>query len=113
MSVPCIWAIYDVLFTESFGFRPSSIPDFNSSMQALAIGILIPLLSSIIPIQRALSQNMTDALQPRAQGQGILVTFTDNQSKNFLPKLLFGSISVIFGICIYYFLPLGLLMQNY
>ena len=53
---------------------------------------------------------MTDALQPRAAGQGMLITLTDNSQKNFLPNVLFGSISVIFGICIYYFLPLGLLM---
>ena len=43
----------------------------------------------------------------------MLITLTDNSSKNFVPNVLFGSISVIFGICIYYFLPLGLLMQNY
>ena len=43
----------------------------------------------------------------------MLITLTVNSSKNFVPNVLFGSISVIFGICIYYFLPLGLLMQNY
>lgn len=55
---------------------------------------------------------MTDALQPRASG-GMLITLTDNSKKNYVPKLLSGSITVIFGICIYYFLPLGLMLQDF
>ena len=43
----------------------------------------------------------------------MLITLTDNSKQNYLPKVLFGTISVIFGICIYYFLPLGLMMQNF
>ena len=50
LSIPCIWMIYSVLFTENLGFRPSNLPDWYASTQALAIGIFIPLLSSIIPI---------------------------------------------------------------
>ena len=81
----------------------------------MVIGILIPFLSSIIPIKRALSYNLTDALNvtQRAKTTGILITFTDNESKNLLPYLIFGSISVAFGTAIYYFLPLGLVSVNF
>ena len=41
-----------------------------------------------------------------------MVSITDNASKNTLPYLLFGSVAVLFGISIYYFLPLGLITQK-
>jgi hypothetical protein len=48
----------------------------------------------------------------RAKNSGILITFTDNSTKNLIPYIIFGIISVLFGISIYYFLPNGLLSQN-
>lgn len=62
VALPCIYLIYSVLFKSNFGFMPSVIPDWGATTQALAIGILIPILSSIIPIKRALSKNLSDAL---------------------------------------------------
>ena len=56
---------------------------------------------------------MTDALNTmRSNNTGILITFVDNSSKNIIPYVLFGSITVLFGVSIYYFLPLSLLTQN-
>mgnify|MGYP000368415639 CR=1 FL=1 len=113
-SVPSIWFIYSMLFTEDLGYMPSILPGWYASIQALIIGIFIPLLSSIVPIKRAISKNLTDALntQRSAKSAGLLVTFTDNDSNNLIPYILFGSITVLFGISIYYFLPLGLLTMN-
>mmetsp|Transcript_2381 Transcript_2381/g.3285 ORF Transcript_2381/g.3285 Transcript_2381/m.3285 type:complete len:137 (+) Transcript_2381:1717-2127(+) len=42
-----------------------------------------------------------------------MITFLDNTSKNLVPYVIFGSISVAFGVAVYYFLPLGLLSMNY
>ena len=71
--------VYSLLFTEDLGFKPSIVPDWYSTVQALLIGIFIPILSSIIPIKRALSKNLTDSLNTqRAKNSGILITFTDN-----------------------------------
>ena len=61
-SVPAIFAIYKLLFTPEMGFSPTVLPDWYSTIQALTIGIMIPVLSSIIPIQRALSKTLVDAL---------------------------------------------------
>ena len=44
------------------GFEPVIIPDANATLQALAIALLIPALSSILPIRRALGTNLNDAL---------------------------------------------------
>ena len=113
MSVPCIWLVYSSLFSKDLGFMPSILPERYATIQALAIGILIPLLSSIIPIKRANSKNLTDALNTqRSQNSGLVITFTNNSTKNVIPYVMFGSISVVFGISIYIFLPLGLLSQN-
>ena len=114
LSIPCIWFVYSMLFNDDLGFSPSVFPGWYASIQALLIGIFIPLLSSIVPIKRAISKNLTDALNTqRANNSGIIVTFTNNSSKNIIPYVLFGSITVLFGISIYYFLPLSLLTMNF
>ncbi len=93
---------------------PSIIPSGNSIEIALFVGILIPLLSSIIPIRRALSVNLTDALNvSRSKNQGVLITFVDNKTKDIVPYLLLGSVAVVFGIGIYYGLPDALLELNF
>ena len=90
------------------------MPAWGATVEAISIGIFIPIFSSIIPIQRVLSKNLTDALNTqRAKTSGVLITFTNNASKNVIPYLIVGTISVVFGIAIYYFLPLSLLLQNY
>ena len=110
LSVPCIWLVYAMLFSEDLGFRPSIMPGWYASIQALIIGIFIPLVSSIIPIKRAISVSLTDSLNTqRAKNSGVLITFTNNSTKNIVPYILFGTITVLFGISIYYFLPLSLL----
>ncbi len=112
-ALPCIYLVYSVLFTEDLGFSPSIIPSFYASTQALLIGIFIPVISSIIPIKRALSKSLNDSLNvQRSKNSGVMITFTDNKSKNLVPYIIFGSISVAFGASIYYFLPLGLLSLN-
>ena len=114
LYVPAIYLIYSVLFTADMGFHPNLLPDWYATSQALVIGICIPMISSIIPIKRALSKNLTDALNTqRAKTTGMIITFTDNSTKNIVPYLLFGGISVLFGIMVYYFLPLSMLKMNY
>lgn len=49
----------------------------------------------------------------RSRSTGVLVTIMDSSKDNVVPYILFGLITVVFGISIYYFLPLALLSQNY
>ena len=62
LCFPCIWIVYAMLGTDDLGFMPTIAPGWYATIQALAIGIIIPLLSSIVPIKRAISKNLTDAL---------------------------------------------------
>lgn len=41
-----------------------------------------------------------------------MITFTDNSKKNIVPYLIFGFITVTFGVAVYLLLPLALISQN-
>ena len=49
----------------------------------------------------------------RSKNQGTISTFINSKAVDIVPYLLFGSVSVIFGIGIYYGLPLALLELNF
>ena len=114
MAWPAIFTMYKTLFNSSLGYMPSIVPSGSAVAGALFVGVLIPLLSAIIPIRRALSANLNDALNvTRGKNPGVLISFIDNRTKDVVPYLLFGSVSVIFGIGIYYGLPVAMLQLNF
>ena len=113
IALPCIYFVFKLLFGDELGFIPAIAPSSVATIEALALGILIPVLSSIIPIRRALSKNLNDSLSTqRSKQSGVLISFIDNSKKNLVTYVLFGLVTVIFGISVYYFLPLGLLSMN-
>ena len=70
-------------------------------------------MSSIVPIRRGLSVNLTDALDvSRSKSKGADITIVDNKALTVGPYLLFGSLAVIFGVAVYYGLPYSLLQLN-
>ena len=62
VSIPLIYFLYSVLFKSSLGYMPSVLPTLGATLRAVFVGLLIPLLSSIVPIRRVLSADLTDAL---------------------------------------------------
>ena len=62
MSIPSINGIYKSLFTEDMGVNTTPLPNGFAIQQALIVGLIIPMLSSIAPIQSALSKNLNDSL---------------------------------------------------
>ena len=75
-SIPLMYMLYAILFTEDLGFEHSLYPEAVAVTQALCLGLLIPTISAIIPIRRALSTNLNDALTPqRSKSTGILVSY--------------------------------------
>ena len=113
VAFPTIYILYDSTFSDSLGYMPSIVPSAGAFARALIIGILIPLLSSIIPIRRALDTNLTDALNvTRSKSSGVLVSITNLQTKNLIPYIIFGVTACVFGIAIYYGLPLAMLELN-
>ena len=114
LAFPIIYGLYSSLFSDSLGYIPSVIPSWSAFLWAIFIGVLIPFLSAIVPIKRALSTNLTEALNvSRSKSTGVLITFINNKEKDVGSYLLFGSIAVLFGISIYYGLPVALLELNF
>ena len=71
-------------------------------------------MSSIIPIKSALAKNLNDSLDlNRSKSQAINIKILDPKKTNMGSYIVFGLIGVIYGLGIYYFLPLALLSFNF
>ena len=56
---------------------------------------------------------MNDALNVhRSKNKGVLIEFIDNMTKDVIPYLLFGTVSIVFCASIYFGLPLSILANN-
>ena len=113
LYVPVMMLVFSYLFTDELGFKPSYMPSRRAALQALFLGIFIPAVSAIIPVQSALAKSLADSLTiGRSKLSGILVTFTDNRNPSVAPFILFGSLALVYGASIYYFLPKAMLEMN-
>ena len=78
----------------------------------MAVGLLIPALSAIIPIQRALAKTLSESLNTaRSNLSGTIVIITGKGMK-VIPYIVFGLLCVTFGVTIYVILPQALLAEN-
>jgi hypothetical protein len=113
LSIPALVLCYRYAFDETSGDGFSPFPSWVALLFAAFVGILIPILSSIIPIMRVLGQNLNDALNyERSRIKAVNIEILDNSKTHILPMIVFGLISVAFGVAIYYLLPLSLLSFN-
>lgn len=62
LSMPALSVLYTFLFTADMGVDTNPWPSQFAVVQALVVGLVIPLLSSIAPIQSALSKNLNESL---------------------------------------------------
>jgi len=75
--------------------------------------MIIPILSSIIPVYRALDQQLNESLDSsRSKASGTQIKVTDSSTQNLGTYFIVGSISVLYGAGIYYLLPYSLLSAN-
>jgi len=90
-----------------------AVPSIGSFIQALTLSTLIPLVSSIMPIQIVLQRNLNDALDiQRSKTQATFVNIVNKKQANYLPMVLFGAAITLYGVTIYYTLPLALMSMN-
>ena len=54
--------VYSFLFTDDLGINMQAIPEEKAIIEALILGFIIPMLSSILPIRAILTKNLNDAL---------------------------------------------------
>ena len=114
MSFPGLYALFAAVFSSDMGVDTRPLPSTYAVYQALFVGIIIPLLSSIAPIQSALKKNLNESLDiQRSKTQAMYVEILDPKTQNMGSYIVFGTVSVIYGFSIYYFLPLAMLSFNF
>ena len=85
----------------------------SAVIQAVIVGIMIPLISSILPILMVLSQNLNEALNfQRSRIKGTFVEIMKKSGVNRVPYIIFGLITFIYGLGMFYVLPLSLLSMK-
>lgn len=102
------------IFENSLGVPLPSGLTSTSLIVAIILGLLLPLVASVFPIQSALSQNLHDVLDSEHSKQ-VGVQFTIERSQDdgsSFALMVVGLGMTIFGFCIYYLLPLSLLSMN-
>ena len=73
--LPVMWAIFSKLQGTKAEWSSQIIPDVGALLQGLFVGLLVPALSAIIPIKRALSKSLSNSLNvARNQTEGIIYT---------------------------------------
>ena len=82
-------------------------------MQALAIGTIIPLASSIVPVNQALKLSLPDSLDNlKSKTKAIYVNILEKNKKDVGFLLISGSLSLSYGFGVYYLLPASLVSGN-
>lgn len=105
----CYKYIFRVELTN--GFEP--VPGSAAVLQALLVGFFIPFFSAIIPILRVLGQNLVDALNfSRSRIKGTYVEIMKKSNMNIVPYLIFGMITFLYGLGLFYVMPLSLLSMK-
>jgi len=102
-AYPCLYLIYNKL--ELWQDGVSIVPGWAATLEAVAIGLFIPIISAVIPIQRALSKTLSDSLNTARSTMSGTVVVIEDRSVRMIPFLVFGSLCVIAGITIYIILP--------
>ena len=79
----------------------------------MLLGIGIPILSSLIPIRTALSKSLSESIDyNRSKTQAVIYEIIQGSQSGKIIGIIFGIVAVVFGIGIYYFLPLSILSMN-
>lgn len=78
------------------------------------IGLIIPILSSILPILSAFQLSLNESLDTiRSKSKAVKYSIERSSDGGIhWPTIIIGSVGTIFGFSIYYFMPLSLLSFN-
>lgn len=78
----------------------------SSSLNALLLGTLIPLVSSIIPVLTAMQMNMTDSLDVhKSKTKALYVKILQSNKKDLTGIIIVGLVNLIYGFGGYYLVP--------
>ena len=90
----------------------SFVPNWVATLEAVGVGLLIPAISAIIPIQRSLAKTLSESLDTSRSTISGTIVVIESKGGKMLPFLIFGLLCVTFGVMIYIILPMSLLSLN-
>lgn len=100
-------------FSEVYKIEIEAFPDFFSTAQALFIGVVIPLISSILPIRVSLGWNLTDALDvQRSKTRALYISISRRGSTNNAFYIMTGTLLVGAAFALYYLLPYSMITMD-
>ena len=109
-AYPILWAIFFKIFDSDLGSGGITfVPTGIATLEAIAVGFLIPTLSAIVPIQRALAKTLSDSLNTARATLSGTVIIVEDSAVRVVPYIMFGLLSVLMGVIIYIALPQALL----
>ncbi|ORZ38964.1 hypothetical protein BCR44DRAFT_35318, partial [Catenaria anguillulae PL171] len=101
------------VLADLLGITISPILPGQSILIGLFMGLVVPIVSSIAPIQRALGMNLHDSLDRYRPVVKATTVTIERSNVGFDPLMgVIGFILAFLGFGIYYFLPLALLNNN-
>lgn len=56
------WQLLGLIYTSEMGLSVSIWPDWYATVQAVMVGLFVPMISAIVPIQRALEKTVCDSM---------------------------------------------------
>lgn len=105
-SYPSLYFIYQKLFKNDLGDGGVSfVPGAIATVEAIGVGLLIPALSAIIPIQRALAKTLSDSLNTARASLSGTIVIIESKGVKVAPFIVFGLLCVTFGVVVYIVLP--------
>ena len=112
LSIPALSYAGKAL-NNAIGVKIASYPTGFAAGFAVLLGLLIPLVSSYVPIREALKQNLQTSLDMSHSKTSAVKITVDVEGKGFpWGRVSFSLIASGFGVSIYYLLPLSLLSLN-
>lgn len=113
VAIPVLKAIFYFLFFKKLNMDLNSFPTTTAIANALIVGIFIPLISALLPIRTALSQNLNESLDySRSRTKATIMKIVHKGNGSSVLSLFIGGISVAYGMSVYYLLPYALLSFN-
>lgn len=113
LSFVALELIFYYAFEQTLNLKMSSTPTFTAVLNGLFVGLLIPFISAILPIQEALSKNLNEALDyTRSKTKGVIISIVKSENQHTAIILVLGTVSVVYGIAIYIYLPQSMLQLN-
>lgn len=106
--------LYYYEFEVRFGMKLNPNPSLAAIIRSMALGVMIPLVSAILPIREILSKNLNDALDyTHSKTKAVVLKIIDPSNQNASILILFGILSTIYAITVYVLLPQSLLALNF